>query len=98
LQLDSTSIVVAAKDHPAATVGEETVILATCAGKYYGVNTVGARIWQIVQVPTSVADIRDAIVTEYEVDPQRCEMDVISLVNEMLQVRLVEVQSAEGAL
>jgi len=37
-------------------------------------------------------------VTEYEVDPQRCEMDVISLVNEMLQVRLVEVQSAEGAL
>jgi hypothetical protein len=94
MSVDSSSIVVAAKDHPAATVGEETVILATDAGRYFGVNTVGARIWQLLQVPRSVADIRDAIVSEYEVDPLRCEADVITLVQEMLQVALVQIKPA----
>jgi hypothetical protein len=90
-QLDSASVIVAAEDHPAATVAGDTVILATAAGRYFGVNAVGARIWQLVQAPTSVAAIRDAIVSEYDVEPQRCEADVIKLVREMLQVKIVKV-------
>ena len=93
MKVDSTSIVVAGKGQLASTVGSETVILGVQEGRYYGVNAVGARIWQMIQTPMAVADIRDALVAEYAVDAQRCEADLIRLIDQMAEVRLVEIHS-----
>lgn len=92
MRLDSSSIIVAAQNHPAAAVGDETVILDPNDGRYYGINSVGSRIWQIIQTPTSVAEIRDRIVAEYAVEPNRCEADIITLAHQLLAAQLVQVQ------
>ena len=65
MTLDPRSIVVASKDQLASAIGAETVILGLSAGRYYGVDTVGARIWQLIQEPTEVADVRRTIVSEF---------------------------------
>jgi hypothetical protein len=98
MKLDADSVIVAAKDQPATAIDGEVVILGMSTARYYGVNAVGARIWQIVQAaPTSVAAIRDTIVAEYAVDLERCEADVIALANQLLEAQLIEVRPARSA-
>lgn len=93
MKLDARSIVVASKDQLASEIGGETVILGLTAGRYYGVDSVGARVWQLVQEPASVGDLRAKIVAEYEVDPERCEADLLQLLQQMADAGLVEIRS-----
>lgn len=97
MTLDPRSIVVASKDQLASAIGAETVILGLSAGRYYGVDTVGARIWQLIQEPAEVADVRRTIVSEYAVDPERCEADLLKLLQQMIDAGLVEVRSSASA-
>ena len=90
MKLDSQSVVVASKDQLASDIGGETVILGLTAGRYYGVDAVGARIWQLIQSPASVGDVCRTIVSEYDVAPERCETDVLALLRRMLDAGLAE--------
>lgn len=94
MSLHPASIVVVSKDQMASDIGGETVILGLTAGRYYGLGSVGARIWQLIQTPTAVADVRETIVSEYEVDPEQCQTDLLLLLEKMLAAGLVEVRSA----
>lgn len=78
----------------ASDVAGETVILGLTAGRYYGLDAVGARVWQIIQAPTAVSDVRRTIVSEYDVEPERCEADLLALLQKMADAGLVEVRSA----
>lgn len=63
---------------------------------YYGLNRVGARIWELVQDPRSIGAIRDAIVAEYEVEPDRCERDVLELLGRLSEAGLIEPAGERG--
>ena len=75
----------------ASNIGGETVILGLNGGRYYGLDDVGARIWQLIQQPTEVRAIADTLVREYEVGRERCEADVVALLEKMIAAGLVEV-------
>jgi len=91
--INSNSVVVVSRDQMASDIGGETVILGLTAGRYYGLDAVGARIWQLIQNPTPVADLTRTIVSEYEVDEARCESDLLRLLDSMASAGLVEVRS-----
>ncbi len=93
MELTGDAIVVA-KDHVDARLGEEIVILGTQKSRYYGVDGVGARIWQLIQTPTTIADVQRAIVTEYDVSAERCAEDLATLIRHMLAEGLVEIRPA----
>lgn len=92
MTLSRESIVVVSKDQMASDIAGETVILGLTAGRYYGLDAVGARIWQLIQTPTAISEVERAIVSEYEVDPERCRQDLISLLRKMIDAGLVEVR------
>jgi hypothetical protein len=92
MTLSRESIVVVSKDQMASDIAGETVILGLSAGRYYGLDAVGARIWQLIQTPMTVANLVRTIVSEYEVDPEQCEADLLKLLQQMIDSRLVEVQ------
>jgi hypothetical protein len=83
------SRVVATDRQVACEVGGEAVILHLDEGVYYGLNEVGARVWQLVQKPLTVAEIVDAIVAEYEVERAQCQRDVQELVAGLAEHKLV---------
>jgi hypothetical protein len=93
MTLSSHSLIVAASNQLAASIGGDTVILELVAGRYYGVDAVGARIWQLIQEPIAVGDVWRTLVSEYDVDPVRCEADLLGILEEMIAARLVEVRS-----
>ena len=92
MTLTPDSIVVASKDQLASAIGGETVILGLSSGRYYGVDSVGARIWQLIQEPTSVAEVLRTLLSEYEVDAQRCQSDLLHVLQKMIDSGLVEVR------
>ena len=73
------------------------VILNLDSGMYFGLNAVGARIWNLIQEPRSVQDIRDLLLEEYEVDPERCENDLLALLHGLAAEGLAEVKHETSA-
>jgi len=75
-------------------LGDESAILNLKNSVYYGVDPVGTRVWNLLKQPRKVADLRDAIVNEYEVDSDRCGRDVLELLEKMRGEGLIEVREA----
>ena len=92
--IGTNSVVAATKEQVASDLAGEVILLSLQTGQYYGLDQVGARIWELVQRPTRVADIRDAIVREYQVGLEQCEHDVLDLVRELVTEGLIEVKDA----
>ncbi len=83
---------VASGDQVSRNVGEETVILGLKGDMYFGLNPVGSRVWSLIQEPRTVAQVRDAILEEYQVEPAECERDVVDLLARLADQNLVEVR------
>lgn len=96
MMLTKNSTLVASKQQVSATLAADTskgaVILGLSEGKYFELNEVGARIWNLIQQPRSVQSIVETLMTEYDVDAERCESDVYSLANQMLARSLIEIR------
>ncbi len=91
-KIDGRSVVVVTRDQVSADLSGEAAILNLKSGIYYGLNEVGARIWSLVQEPKTVSEIRDTIVQEYDVEPEQCGTDLLSLLEELLSKGLIEVR------
>lgn len=91
------TVVVAARDQVACSLGEEAAILHMGSGVYYGLDPVGARIWNLLQQPRTVEELRKTIVAEYEVEPVRCEGDILALLDRLRTEGLIEIRDAVGA-
>jgi hypothetical protein len=73
-------------------LGDESAILNMKNSVYYGVNPVGATVWNLLKEAKTVGQIRDAILNEYEVDEVRCEKELFALLEEMRREGLIEVR------
>ena len=89
----SNLVVVAAKDQISRDLDGEAVILNMKSGVYCGLNEVGARIWQLIQKPTSVKRIHDTMLEEYNVEPGQCEREVLALLHQMSDKGLIEIKN-----
>jgi len=61
-----------------APVGkEEAVMMSIEVGRYFGVNAVGARIWELLETPQTIAQLCAQICAEFDVDLQTCKSAVL---------------------
>ena len=91
------SVVSATTEQVSCPLGDESAILNLKNTVYYGLNPVGARVWNLLQQPRSVGELRDALLDEYDVEPERCEHDLLELLEKMRSEGLILVRSAAGA-
>ena len=63
-------------DWLAAKVGDELVMMSAAKGNYLGLSTVGARIWELVDVPRTFGDICARLIAEFDVAPDVCRAEV----------------------
>jgi hypothetical protein len=88
------SVVVATAQQVSCPLGEESAILNLKNSVYYGMNPVGARVWTLLQQPRSVGELRDTLLDEYEVAADKCEHELLELLEKMRIEGLVEVRNA----
>lgn len=71
------------------TVGEQMVLLNLATEQYYGLSEVGAdMVDRLVSQPFAAAI--QALVAEYDADPERIRADVEALVGSLLEAGLLE--------
>ena len=91
--INSNTVVVAIQNQVFSNLGDEAVILHLGKGAYYGLNDVGALVWNLLQKPIEVQDIVDHVITRYEVGKQKCLADTLELLNRLLRAKLIEIRS-----
>jgi len=96
MPLTLDSCVVASDEQVHTSLGDEAVILGLQDGVYYGLDAVGARIWSLLSVPRRVSEIVALLVEEFDVAGEQCERDVIALLGELTERRLVRLESDGG--
>ena len=89
--ISATSRVMVAKEQVSCDLAGEAAILNLQTGVYYGLDHVGARIWNLIQQPMTVSDVLQVLLKEYEVNSERCENDVFGLLQELASEGLIEV-------
>jgi Coenzyme PQQ synthesis protein D (PqqD) len=94
--LGVSSIVVMAKEQISCPLGEESAILNLQNSMYYGLDAVGARVWMLLREPRRVEDLRDLLLTEYEVESVRCERELLVLLEQLRAEGLIEVQTSSA--
>ncbi len=70
-------------------VGDETILLDFDAGVYYGLDSVGARIWELLADARSLDAIVDTLLEEYDVTRDVLEKDVAALLAELESKQLI---------
>ena len=88
----ASSIVVATQEQVSCDMDGDAVILNLSDGVYYELNAVGARIWNLIQKPRRLDEVRDVILEEYEVERDQCECDIQGLFYEMAAKGLIEIK------
>src|SRR5215218_6741371 len=96
MRFKSDSCVVASDEQVSTSLGEETVILGMGDGVYYGLDAVGARVWELLATPRRVSDLVRTVVGEFDVAPEQCERDVLALLDDLAERRLVSEVASEG--
>lgn len=91
MALTSDSVVRIARDAISCELDGEMAILNVQSGDYYGLDEVGASVWRMISQPHTVAEIIREITSQYDVDPARCEGDLISLISKLAAHGLVEI-------
>lgn len=92
--VSSRSLVVAVKNQVSCDLDQGIAILGLESGKYYGLDVVGARIWELIQTPAPVVEIHRALLRQFDVPPARCEKDLLALLSELIDEGLVEVRES----
>lgn len=78
----------------ARQVGEETVILDLASGTYFGLDPVGARIWQLLSEGRALTDVCVAMLDEYDVSGDEIERDLSELLDALVDKGLIRIESA----
>ena len=91
--ISMSTVVVASEEQISCDVADEAVLLSVQSGDYFGLNPVAASIWRLIQRPSTLAGVRNALLDEYEgIEVQDCEHEVIAFVTQMLALDLVEIR------
>jgi hypothetical protein len=91
------TIVVVAEEVLSNKLSDEEAILNLKSGVYYGLDPVGARVWELVQAPVSVGRLLETLLGEYDVERDPLRRDLVELLGKLASENLIEVRKGRGA-
>ena len=66
-----------------AELGDELVALDPNAGECFGFNSVATSVWRQLGEPKSFEQLRDALLEEYQVEPEQCTDELRELLDDL---------------
>jgi len=68
---------------------DELVMMDIEQGKYFSLNPVATRIWDLLEKPLTEDELCVILIDEYDVEPERCRLEVSEHLKEMVRMGLV---------
>ena len=72
----------------------ESVLLKLKSECYFGLDEIGTRIWDLLLSSESIQGAYEALVAEYDEDPDKLRADLTELLGSFVEQGLIEVASA----
>jgi hypothetical protein len=68
---------------------DELVMMDLDQGKYFSLNPVATRIWDLLLKPMKIDEVCSLLMYEYEIEAERCQAEVSELLEEMVKLGFV---------
>jgi hypothetical protein len=72
-----------------AELGDELVALEPAAGHCFGFNSVATSVWRQLDGPKTFEQLRDALLREYDVEPEQCARELQELLDDLCSRGLI---------
>ena len=74
-----------------ADMDGEKVMMNIEKGKYYGLDCIGSRIWELLEGPNTVRKVVGTLLKEYNVEEKNCQQDVLAFISKLYAQGLVDI-------
>jgi hypothetical protein len=88
--LEPSTVVRKSPSQVSCVLNEEVAVLNVERALYFGLQGVGAHIWDFLETPHSVAEICEDVTANFDVAPDICREDVAKFLDGMLDAGLIE--------
>lgn len=68
----------------------QAVLLDLAGERYFGLNKVGTRVWQLLGTTASLANVHAALCGEFDAAPETIAQDLLSLATQLQDAGLIE--------
>jgi hypothetical protein len=75
-------------------LADESVLLNLDTGTYFGLDAVGTRLWHLLAEHGSPESAVETLLTEYDVDAPRLQKDVDTLIDQLIDKKLLTTDAA----
>ena len=79
------------EDIVASDIDNEKVMMSIEKGQYFGLEPIGSRIWEMIETPAKVSVIIDKLLTQFDVDRETCEHDLLAFLGELDEAGIIQV-------
>jgi hypothetical protein len=96
MPLSLDDVLTIAPDVMFSHLNDEAVLLDLKSGKYFGLNDVGARTWQLILEHGRLSRVLEALLEEYAGERDAVERDLMALAAELVARHLAAPKSHAG--
>jgi hypothetical protein len=58
------------------SLDDNQIMMHIGKGKYFGLNPVGKRIWELIENPKTLYEITELLLSEYNLSAEQCKQEV----------------------
>jgi Coenzyme PQQ synthesis protein D (PqqD) len=90
MPIELSTVVKQSKHQVSCNLNDEVAILNLKSTLYFGLDEVGAYIWQALSEPRAVSELCKAVLDRFDVDEARCRTDVIEFLTKLGEAGLID--------
>ncbi|MDO4536454.1 MAG: lasso peptide biosynthesis PqqD family chaperone [Clostridium perfringens] len=91
IDLNLENIVVQNKEIDVSDLNGEKVMMNIDKGEYFSLNSLGSRVWELIETPRKINDVIDILLKEYEVSEKECKDSVMKFMDVLSYVDLISI-------
>ena len=73
---------------------DNQVMMHLDKGKYFGLDPVAKRIWELIEEPKNITEITSALLEEFEVSAAQCKQEVKIFLDKAIQFDIIKSELA----
>ena len=94
MSFSSNTILERNPDIICSKVDDEIVMMNIVGGTYFGLDTTGAIIWELLEEPLSLDQLIKPLVKKFEISQNQCENDCMDFFLHMLEKKILFIKQA----
>ncbi len=78
------------KELLSSKMDNEIVMMHPESGKYFALNPVASRIWELLETPHNLNELVEKLLREFDVSRETCNNEVSTFLKEIIEKKLVD--------